>query len=227
MKRRTTEDRQEGDDVAGNISQAMRTSVSKSSYGYLIAEDSKTGERRTGSLQLIKCSVETISPTTAGLHTLSLKVLNWTLQCITTYQRGHTFLTTGTRTTLSTDLSQSRKDPSLVPKASKASLDQHRRTSKHQKATTNTNYSNPTNWRKDTDSSPHAFNHPSIHPSPSVQNSNPIHHHIHIHPKQPNNPRINAPIPSCRPYLTPQLKSPRENQPSPSPSTLHHRQGKD
>lgn len=44
--KRTTEDRQEGDDVAGDIFQAIRTFVSKTSCGYLIAQNSKIGERR-------------------------------------------------------------------------------------------------------------------------------------------------------------------------------------
>ena len=197
----------------------MRTFVSKTSCGYLIAQNSKIGERRTEIYSSSDALSRPSLPQTAGLHTLCLKVLNWTSQCISTYQRGHPFLTTRTRTTLSTDLFRLRKGPTLVPKASFKSF--VRPTSPHQQTSESYHQHQLFTFNEVRTKYPFFTTRfqSSIHPSPPVLNPIPYTsiRPICIHPKQPNNPSINAPIPSCRPYLAPSaqdhLSKPTKSKP--------------
>ena len=170
----------------------MRTFVSISSCGYLNAQSSIIGERRTEMYSSPNVPSRPSLPQRPDSTHSSLKVLNWPSQRISTYQRGHAFSTTGTKTTLSNGSFPIKENSDLGPQSFLKSI--ARPTSPHQQTSESHNQYQP----------------------PSVQTSNPIHQQTTHHPPhtQPHkskttraNPSINTPTPSYHPLLTPSAQT--------------------
>ena len=166
----------------------MRTFVSISGCGYLIAQSSSIGERQTEMYSSPNAPPRPSLPQRPDSTHSSLKVPNWTSSVYPHISAATRFRAQESRQSFPTDLFQSRKDPTSGPQSfKKPSLDQRRRISKHQKATTNTSYSSNEPKKRYQFSTAHFQS--SIHNPPC---KTPILY-----------TSINTPTPSYHPYLTP------------------------
>ena len=170
----------------------MRTFVSISSCCYLIAQNSKIGERQTETFDSPNAPSRPSLPQRPDSTHSSLKVPNWTSSVYPHISAATHFRPPEPGQRFPTDLFQSRKDPTSGPQSfRKPSLDQRHGISKHQKGHSQHQLFKSNGLEKRYRSFTTLS---TIHPSPSVQTSSPIHQHTTHHtPSQiQNNPTISA-----------------------------------